>query len=597
MPFWPRRMLAPDSWIFATIVLRLFSSSSRNCWSFAGSRIRISSLTSVFLTSSARLMRAILASRTNFGIRGWTRSLSRTMPSIMAVSFWFPPCFFWTRTLSTSARSLPATSSTIAWTASTAMPLRKSAFSPTLRPDIAVRAIERRVSLSVLLTSKASSRSRRTASVAAIRYPFTMIVGWTSCSIRDSACLSSSPARTTALVVPSPTSSSWVLATSTSIFAVGCSISISLRIVTPSFVIVTSPRESTSILSMPFGPRVDLTASATARAAAMLLNTAPLPFSRSVPWSDFDGLEDEMERDLGDVRTLRTPLDKFLGGPGFLERSDQEARSPHRAGVPGQRPMVSRRGDDLSRGDFPRDFVGEGLSILLDLSPDLGRTEKGFRQPRGTGPLVEAGMGEARDKTAPGPEDSSYFADRTVRMLDVHECHVTGHEIQRPGPQNLEPGRVRDVVLDPERLLGFSSAGPLDDRGRGVDGDDLRTGLREPPRKVSIPASQVENIKSTDVPDDPQERRIDEGPVPEISRVALLGVVPPGHPPPRIGAHGSLHAQAWDKRAVRKAWILSRAQGDVGPRLARAPCRRGALRFIWDRLRNSIRCQIWRTSK
>src|SRR5204863_117792 len=91
------------------------------------------------------------------------------------------------------------------------------------------------------------------------------------------------------------------------------------------------------------------------------------------------------------------------------------------------------------------------------------------------------------------------LADHTVRMLDVHECHVRGHEIQRPGPQKLEPGRVRDVVLDPERLLGFSSASPLDDRGRGVDGDDLRTGLREPPRKVSIPASQVENIKSTDV--------------------------------------------------------------------------------------------------
>src|SRR5207237_753553 len=32
------------------------------------------------------------------------------------------------------------------------------------------------------------------------------------------------------------------------------------------------------------------------------------------PWSGFDGLEDEMERDLGDVRTLGTPLDKFLVG-------------------------------------------------------------------------------------------------------------------------------------------------------------------------------------------------------------------------------------------------------------------------------------------
>src|SRR5206468_5399908 len=67
------------------------------------------------------------------------------------------------------------------------------------------------------------------------------------------------------------------------IFAAGCSTSISLRIVTPSFVIVTSPNESTSILSIPRGPSVERTASATARAAAMLLFCAPLPRSRPVP--------------------------------------------------------------------------------------------------------------------------------------------------------------------------------------------------------------------------------------------------------------------------------------------------------------------------
>src|SRR5688572_6151060 len=110
-----------------------------------------------------------------------------------------------------------------------------------------------------------------------------MTVGWMFCSIRSSAFFSNSPARITAVVVPSPASSSWVFATSTSIFAAGCSMSISFRIVTPSFVMTTSPRLSTSILSMPLGPRVDRTASATAFAAAMLLNCAPLPRSRRVP--------------------------------------------------------------------------------------------------------------------------------------------------------------------------------------------------------------------------------------------------------------------------------------------------------------------------
>jgi hypothetical protein len=55
------------------------------------------------------------------------------------------------------------------------------------------------------------------------------------------------------------------------ILAAGWSMSISLRMVAPSLVMTTSPMLSTSILSMPFGPRVVRTASATAFAAAMLL--------------------------------------------------------------------------------------------------------------------------------------------------------------------------------------------------------------------------------------------------------------------------------------------------------------------------------------
>ena len=103
-------------------------------------------------------------------------------------------------------------------------------------------------------------------------YPAVMIVGWTLASIRSVAFLRSSPARMTLVVVPSPTSASWVLATSTSILAAGCWTSISLRMVTPSLVMTTSPTESTSILSIPLGPRLLLTALEIAMAAWMLLN-------------------------------------------------------------------------------------------------------------------------------------------------------------------------------------------------------------------------------------------------------------------------------------------------------------------------------------
>src|SRR5207237_9035137 len=105
-----------------------------------------------------------------------------------------------------------------------------------------------------------------------------------------------------------------------------------------------------------------------------------------------------------------------------------------------------------------------------------------------------------------GGEYPTHPACRAVRVLDVHKGHMTGDEIERPRPQKLESGRVRDTVLDPERLLGFSSTAPVDDRGRGVDRDDLRPALREPPRKISVPTSQVENMTSTDAPDHQQER-------------------------------------------------------------------------------------------
>ena len=71
------------------------------------------------------------------------------------------------------------------------------------------------------------------------------------------------------MVVPSPTSSSWVLEISIKILAAGLSTCIDLRIVAPSLVTVMAlflgPDEiGTRILSIPLGPRVVLTRSATA---------------------------------------------------------------------------------------------------------------------------------------------------------------------------------------------------------------------------------------------------------------------------------------------------------------------------------------------
>src|SRR5208283_2357640 len=99
----------------------------------------------------------------------------------------------------------------------------------------------------------------------------------------SSAFSRSAPASITADVVPSPTSLSVAFETSTSIFAAGCCTSISLSMVAPSLVIVTSPSESTSILSMPRGPTEVLTISAISLAAAILFRCASLPFDWLLP--------------------------------------------------------------------------------------------------------------------------------------------------------------------------------------------------------------------------------------------------------------------------------------------------------------------------
>src|ERR1051325_6378160 len=114
-------------------------------------------------------------------------------------------------------------------------------------------------------------------------HPSTINDGWTCLLIKSSAFSSKAPAKTTEDVVPSPTSLSTDLATSTIILAAGCSISISFRIVAPSFVIVVSPIVLTSILSMPRGPRQVFTVSATSLAVLILFFCASLPLLSLVP--------------------------------------------------------------------------------------------------------------------------------------------------------------------------------------------------------------------------------------------------------------------------------------------------------------------------
>mmetsp|Transcript_6412 Transcript_6412/g.15514 ORF Transcript_6412/g.15514 Transcript_6412/m.15514 type:complete len:232 (-) Transcript_6412:236-931(-) len=130
----------------------------------------------------------------------------------------------------------------------------------------------------VVEKSHALSSSAPRAALRAMRQPSMMVWGWICCESRGSASASRAPARMHTVVVPSPTSSSWVLEMSTRILAAGLSRVRRRRMVAPSLVTVMSPFCDCRILSMPFGPRVDLTMSETAIAPMMMdsLESCPL---------------------------------------------------------------------------------------------------------------------------------------------------------------------------------------------------------------------------------------------------------------------------------------------------------------------------------
>lgn len=107
------------------------------------------------------------------------------------------------------------------------------------------------------------------AASLAFLHPEMIVCGCILWWISFSPSLNNSPAKTATVVVPSPTSSSWVFEMSIRILAAGLSTCIDLKIVAPSLVtlidLFLGPDDTgTRILSIPLGPRVVLTRSATA---------------------------------------------------------------------------------------------------------------------------------------------------------------------------------------------------------------------------------------------------------------------------------------------------------------------------------------------
>ncbi len=169
-------------------------------------------------------MRAIFAFSIFFGIPACTTSLSRTIPLTSLLSRMEVPGFFSTFILSKSTLSFLPSSilSAICFVASTTILANVGLSSETSFEYMLVLAIFVKTFLSLTsIFMPIFCKNSRARSAAAV-YPSTITDGCTSLFTNSSAFSNSAPAKTTADVVPSPTSLSTDLATSTIIFAAGC---------------------------------------------------------------------------------------------------------------------------------------------------------------------------------------------------------------------------------------------------------------------------------------------------------------------------------------------------------------------------------------
>jgi len=145
-----------------------------------------------------------------------------TQPIISsASSIVAPVCFLILTSSSLTVILLPFLEATFI-TASTDISLIFSLTSSIDFPVIAVRTIFFITSLLYASVLDAIDCRISRAFCIPIRYPRQITVGWIFLLRRASACSIKAPTRMTAVVVPSPTSSSCVRDTSMTIFAPGC---------------------------------------------------------------------------------------------------------------------------------------------------------------------------------------------------------------------------------------------------------------------------------------------------------------------------------------------------------------------------------------
>src|SRR3954452_2334156 len=302
--------------------------------------------------------------------------------------------------VSSSSRPKVLLSSTVITPSLPTLSMASAMMSPTVVSAAEIDAVAAICSL--VSTSFAALPMASTTRSTAASMPFFRLIGFAPAATLRRPSRTSAWARTVAVVVPSPATSSVFLATSLTssapIFSNGSSSSISLAMLTPSLVMVGAPHFFSRTTLRPLGPRVTLTASASVfmprsrPRRASSLKAISFDITRAVPHADeSDGRLVARDGRPGLVlpdpsrRRLRTSTSSALSCHSHDESANHSFST---------RPRRVQTSSALrSPGEPPPDQPGEGSSVAgqhVEVEPGLGRLELADREtPVGEPHLVD----------------------------------------------------------------------------------------------------------------------------------------------------------------------------------------------------------------
>ena len=105
--------------------------------------------------------------------------------------------------------------------------------------------------------------------------------------------------------------------------------------------------------------------------------------------------------------------------------------------------------------------------------------------------FIEAGMGQAGDKSALWPEHTGNLLDGSSGILNIHEGHIADDQIKRAIFQHPEVSCVSHMIGDTQWLLRFSCTSTLNERCIGIHSGDSSALTREAAAQVAVAAGEV----------------------------------------------------------------------------------------------------------